>query len=54
MEIYKIKITEKDRQLVSGFMGEGYPLEIDFNCLMPVVQKIIYLGWQFQLNSYGI
>lgn len=54
MEIYKIKITEKDRQLVSGFMGEGYPLEIDFNCLMPVVQKIIYLGWQFQLNSYSI
>lgn len=26
----------------------------DWNQLMPVVQKIIGLGWQFQLNSYGV
>ena len=40
MEIRKIEITEQDRELLSDFMGESYPLEIDFNWLMPVVDKI--------------
>lgn len=51
MEIYKIKISEQDRQLVSGFMGEEYPLEIDFNWLMPVVEKIENsLKWKYEVE----
>lgn len=41
MEIYKIKITHSDRKLVSDFMGEQFPEEIDFNWLMPVWKKVI-------------
>jgi len=40
MEIQKLKISEQDRKSVSSFMGEEYPSEIDFNLLMPVVEKI--------------
>lgn len=35
-----IKISEQDRRAMSAFMGEEYPNEIDFNWLMPVVDKI--------------
>ena len=35
-----IKISETNRVLISDFMGEKYPAEIDFNWLMPVVEKI--------------
>jgi hypothetical protein len=50
MEIQKLKISEQERKLVSVFMGEEYPEEIDFNWLMPVCQKI--REWYF--NNYTI
>ncbi len=40
MDIQKIKISERDRIILSSFMGEDYPIEIDYNWLMPVVEKI--------------
>jgi len=40
MEIQRIKISEEDRSIVSIFMKEECPLEIDFNWLMPVIEKI--------------
>lgn len=52
MEIYKIKITEEDRHLVSEFMGEYYPLEIDFNLLVSVVDQIESKGFDvFMYND---
>jgi hypothetical protein len=53
MEIQKIKISEQERLLVSEFMGEEYPSEIDFNWLMPVVEKIESLGFQFHIGNEG-
>ena len=52
MDVSKIKITEQDRILVSKFMGEDYPEEIDFNWLMPMIEKIESLDnvYQVQLN----
>ena len=43
MEIQRIVISERDRQLISVFMGEDYPTNIDFNWLMPVVEKVTSL-----------
>ena len=40
MEIQTIKISEEERVIISSFMGEEYPSDIDFNRLMPVVEKI--------------
>lgn len=40
MEIQLIKISEEERQLLSTFYGEDLGNEIDFNRLMPVVEKI--------------
>ena len=40
MEIQKLKISEGNRILISSFMNEEYPIEIDFNLLIPVVEKI--------------
>jgi hypothetical protein len=39
MEVQRIKISEQDRQIVSAFMGEQFPNEIDFNWLMPACHK---------------
>jgi len=39
MEIQKIIITKEESELLSGFLGEDIGLEIDFNRLMPVVEK---------------
>jgi hypothetical protein len=44
MQIQRLKISEEERILVSVFMGEEYPNEIDFNRLMPVVEKILQLN----------
>ncbi len=41
MDIQKIKISEHDRIILSSFMGEDYPIEVDYNWLMPVVRRII-------------
>lgn len=49
MNFLTIKITEQDRKLVSDFMGEDYPIEIDFNWLMPVVKK----AYDIYLNERG-
>lgn len=54
MEIRKIVITEDQRRVVSDFMGEEYPLEIDFNWLMPVVEKIEKLGYAVYISRSGI
>jgi hypothetical protein len=40
MEIQSITISNEDRQLISTFYGEDLGNEIDFNRLMPVVEKI--------------
>jgi hypothetical protein len=40
MEIQRIIITEKERKLVSDFISEDIGLQIDFNKLMSVVEKI--------------
>lgn len=40
MEIQTIKITEQERELISGFIGEDIGSEVDYNRLIPVVQKI--------------
>ena len=40
MEIQRIIISEEESKLVSDFCGEYIGLEIDFNRLMPVVEKI--------------
>lgn len=40
MEVQKITISKEARLLISIFMGEDYPFEIDYNWLMPVVEKI--------------
>lgn len=45
MEIQTIKISEEDRKLLSDFYGEDLGNEIDFNRLMPVVEKIESLGY---------
>jgi hypothetical protein len=45
MEIQTIKVSEDDRTIVSLFMNEEYPINIDFNWLMPVVDKIESLGF---------
>lgn len=57
MEIQKITISEADRKLVSDFMGEEYPIEIDFNRLMPVWYKFRDLKFispklQFEHSKY--
>jgi hypothetical protein len=39
MEIQTVKISEEERIIISSFMGEEYPSDIDFNWLMPVVKK---------------
>lgn len=39
MEIQIVKASEEERVIVSSFMGEEYPIDIDFNWLMPVVKK---------------
>jgi hypothetical protein len=39
MEIQTVKISEEERIIISSFMGEEYPSNIDFNWLMPVVKK---------------
>lgn len=40
MGISLIKISEEERKLLSDFIGEDIGSEIDFNRLMPVVEKI--------------
>ena len=40
MEIQTIKIPESERELLFQFYGEDLGNEIDFNRLMPVVEKI--------------
>lgn len=45
MEIQKVVLSEHERELISRFMGEECPSEIDFNWLMPVVEKIESLGY---------
>lgn len=52
MEIQIINISEKGRRLISQFMNVEYPSQIDFNHLMPVVEKIVdVLGKQFPTSS---
>jgi hypothetical protein len=53
MEIQRIKISELDRILLSAFMNERYPLEIDFNWLMPVVEKIGSMGYIVSIVGYN-
>ncbi len=53
MEVQRIKTSEEDRLLVSGFMGEEYPVEVDFNWLMPVVEKIEKLGYPISMQPHG-
>lgn len=50
MEIQRIEITENDKTLLSVFMGEEYPIIIDFNWLMPVWFKIQAWG----LKEFGV
>lgn len=52
MEVQRIKVAESDRVLVSGFMGEEFPAEIDFNWLMPVVDKIGFLNFDVMVHLY--
>jgi hypothetical protein len=40
MEIQRIKLSKEDRQLLAVFVGEDPGTHIDFNWLMPVVEKI--------------
>jgi hypothetical protein len=44
MEIQTIKISEADRELLFQFYGEDLGNDIDFNRLMPVVEKIADIG----------
>lgn len=43
MEIQTIRISENDRILLSVFMDEEYPISIDFNWLIPVIDRIFKL-----------
>lgn len=54
MNFQKIKVPEQDRKLVSNFMGENYPIEIDFNWIMPVVEKIESLGGYTKIMDNGM
>lgn len=36
------------------FGAAGLKYHSSWDWLMPVVEKIVTLGWQFQLNSYGV
>jgi hypothetical protein len=49
MEIQRIEITENDRAMLSKFMGEQYPSELDYNWLMPVVEKIEQGNYGFKM-----
>jgi hypothetical protein len=39
---------------VPSYLIKELKYHSSYDWIMPVVQKIINLGWQFQLNSYGI
>jgi hypothetical protein len=43
MEIQTIRISENDKILLSVFMDEEYPISIDFNWLIPVIDRIFKL-----------
>lgn len=48
-----VTATEEERILVSQFMDLDYPIEIDWNRLMPVVEKIENKGYKFDIiGSY--
>lgn len=51
MKIHKIKISEDKRGLISDFMDEEIPNEIDFNLLMQVVEKIERLGFPTNIRA---
>ena len=54
MEIQKITISKQDRGIVSVFMGEEHPFEIDFNWLMHVVEKINNdFNYEYEVNIIG-
>ncbi len=57
MEIQRIAIDKEGRQLLSVFMGEDPGNTIDFNWLMPVVEKIETIdngGYGFTIDFWGM
>lgn len=51
MEIQKIKISEAERELLFHFYGEDLGNQIDFNRLMPVVEKIEEVLLQVSIHT---
>lgn len=47
------KLTGKVYSDLDEFIKES-KYHLSYEWLMPIVQRIIGLGWQFQLNSYGV
>ena len=49
MEIQTVSLSDEDKELVSLFIKEKCPDAVDFNFLMPIVEKIESFGCSFEI-----